>query len=77
MNANHELKKTNCGLAGSPLSRKGDSRREATGGFSLCGKYVIAGKFYKENLPAAYAAVPLLRKGAFTAKLQFIIIFKS
>jgi hypothetical protein len=32
--------------------------------FSLCGKYVITGKFYRENLPAAYAAVPLSRNGA-------------
>jgi hypothetical protein len=29
------------GLRDSPLSQKGDRRREATGGFSLCGKYVI------------------------------------
>jgi hypothetical protein len=62
----------NCSLAYSPLSQKGDSRREATGGFSLCGKYVIVGKFYRENPPAADAAVPLLRKRASTAKLKFV-----
>jgi hypothetical protein len=44
---------------GTTVSQKRDSRREATGRFSLCGKYVIAGKLYRGNLPAAYAAVLL------------------